>query len=99
MRPYMFQTAIPTTLTEGLMPFRPNYRQDRLERDRAARARTDEKQRKRDEKNAKLNAPRPKVHRMMKKLNMQAYLRQKACPRTDCLREQLPGSRRPLRSV
>ena len=47
------QTAIPTTLAEGLMPFRPNYRQDRLERDRAARARTDEKQRKRDEKKRK----------------------------------------------
>jgi len=54
----MFQTAIPTTLTEGLMPFRPNYRQDRLERDRAARARTDEKQRKRDEKSAKRKAKR-----------------------------------------
>jgi hypothetical protein len=55
------------SLTEGLMPFRPNYRQDRLERDRAARARTDEKQRKRDEKSAKrkLNAPKPKVHRAM----------------------------------
>ena len=52
------QTAIPTTLAEGLMPFRPNYRQDRLERDRAARARTDEKQRKRDEKSAKRKAKR-----------------------------------------
>ena len=40
------------------MPFRPNYRQDRLERDRAARARTDEKQRKREEKSAKRKAER-----------------------------------------
>lgn len=38
------------------MPFRPNYRRDRLERDRAARARTDEKQRKMDEKTAKRKA-------------------------------------------
>ena len=40
------------------MIFRPNYRRDRLERDRAARARTDEKQRRRDEKTAKRNAER-----------------------------------------
>ena len=38
------------------MPTRPNYRRDRLERDRAARARTDEKQKKRDEKSAKRKA-------------------------------------------
>jgi hypothetical protein len=50
--------AIPTTLTEGLKAFRPNFRRDRLERDRAARARTDEKQRKRDEKSAKRKAER-----------------------------------------
>jgi hypothetical protein len=40
------------------MPFRPNYRRDRLERDRAARARTDEKQNKRNEKSAKRKAER-----------------------------------------
>jgi hypothetical protein len=40
------------------MPFRSNYRRDRLERDRAARVRTDEKQRKRDEKSAKRKAER-----------------------------------------
>ena len=40
------------------MIFRPNYRRDRLERDRAARARTDEKQRRRDEKAAKRKAER-----------------------------------------
>ena len=38
------------------MIFKPNYRRDRLERDRAARARTDEKQRRRDEKTAKRKA-------------------------------------------
>ena len=40
------------------MIFRPNYRRDRLERDRAARARTDEQQRRRDEKTAKRKAER-----------------------------------------
>ena len=40
------------------MIFKPNYRRDRLERDRAARARTDEKQRRRDEKTAKRKAER-----------------------------------------
>ena len=70
------------------MPFRPNYRGDRLERDRAARARTEEKRRRgtRKAQNAKLNAPKPKVHWMTNRLNMQADPRQKACPRTDYLR-------------
>jgi len=40
------------------MAFRPNYRRDRLERDRAARARVDEKQRKKDEKTAQRKAER-----------------------------------------
>ena len=40
------------------MIFKPNYRRDRLERDRAARTRTDEKQRRRDEKTAKRKAER-----------------------------------------
>jgi len=40
------------------MIFKPNYRRDRLERDRAARARTDDKQRRRDEKTAKRKAER-----------------------------------------
>jgi hypothetical protein len=34
------------------MAFRPNYHRDRGDRDRAARARRDEKQRKKDEKTA-----------------------------------------------
>jgi hypothetical protein len=40
------------------MPFRPNYRRDRLDRDRAARARADEKQQKRNELSAKRKAER-----------------------------------------
>jgi len=40
------------------MPVRPNYRRGRLERDRAARARVDEKQQKRNEKSAKRKAER-----------------------------------------
>jgi hypothetical protein len=38
------------------MAFRPNYNRDRSERDRAARARSDEKQRKKDEKTAQRKA-------------------------------------------
>jgi hypothetical protein len=34
------------------MAFKPNYRRDRLERDRAARARSEEKQKKKEEKAA-----------------------------------------------
>jgi hypothetical protein len=40
------------------MAFRPNYSRDRSERDRAARARSDEKQRKKDEKTAQRKAQR-----------------------------------------
>jgi hypothetical protein len=40
------------------MAFRPNYGRDRSERDRAARARSDEKQRKKDEKTAQRKAER-----------------------------------------
>jgi hypothetical protein len=40
------------------MAFRPNYGRDRSERDRAARARSDEKQRKKDEKTALRKAQR-----------------------------------------
>ena len=40
------------------MAFRPNYNRDRHERDRAARARSDEKQRKKDEKTAQRKAER-----------------------------------------
>jgi hypothetical protein len=40
------------------MAFRPNYQRDRNEKDRAARARNDEKQRKKDEKTAKRKAER-----------------------------------------
>ena len=40
------------------MPFKPNYGRDRAERQRAARARTEEKQRKKDEKAALRKAQR-----------------------------------------
>ena len=40
------------------MAFRPNYGRDRAERQRAARARTEEKQRKKDEKVALRKAER-----------------------------------------
>jgi hypothetical protein len=40
------------------MAFRPNYNRDRSERDRAARARSEEKQRKKDEKSAQRKAER-----------------------------------------
>jgi hypothetical protein len=43
------------------MVFRPNYNRDRQERDRAARARSDEKQRKKDEKTALRKAERAAV--------------------------------------
>lgn len=40
------------------MAFRPNYHRDRVERNRAARARSDEKQRRKDEKTAQRKAER-----------------------------------------
>jgi len=40
------------------MAFRPNYNRDRLERDRTARARSDEKQIKKEEKTAQRKAQR-----------------------------------------
>jgi hypothetical protein len=40
------------------MAFKPNYRRDRFERDGAARARADEKQRKKEEKTAQRKAER-----------------------------------------
>ena len=40
------------------MAFRPNYNGNRLERDRAARARSDEKKRKKEEKTAQRKAER-----------------------------------------
>jgi len=43
------------------MAFRPNYNGDRLQRDRAARARSDEKQRKKEEKTAQRKAERAAV--------------------------------------
>jgi hypothetical protein len=36
--------------------------------------------------NAKLNAPKVKIHKMMNRLDLQADPRQKACPRTNYLR-------------
>jgi hypothetical protein len=50
--------SISTHWQEDSMAFKPNYRRDRLERDRAARARADEKQRKKDEKTAQRKAER-----------------------------------------
>jgi hypothetical protein len=46
---------------EDAMAFRPNYNRDRQERDRAARARSDEKKRKKDEKTAQRKAARDAV--------------------------------------
>jgi hypothetical protein len=40
------------------MAFRPNYQRDRVDRERAARARNDEKQRKKEEKAALRKAER-----------------------------------------
>ena len=40
------------------MAFKPNYGRDRAERQRAARARSDEKQRKKEEKRAQRKAER-----------------------------------------
>jgi hypothetical protein len=40
------------------MPFKPNYGRDRAERQRAARARSEEKQRKKEEKHAQRKAER-----------------------------------------
>jgi hypothetical protein len=49
--------------------------------------------------NAKLIAPKPKIHWVVNRLNMQADPRQKARPRTDCLRnDYLAADDRP-RSV
>jgi hypothetical protein len=47
-----------TDWEEHTMAFKPNYRRDRLERDRAARARSEEKQRKKEEKTAQRKAER-----------------------------------------
>ena len=43
------------------MAFRPNYNRDRQERDKAARARSDEKKRKKDEKTAQRKAERAAI--------------------------------------
>lgn len=40
------------------MPFKPNYSRDRFERGKAARARNEEKQKKKDEKTAQRKAER-----------------------------------------
>jgi hypothetical protein len=50
--------SISTHWEKCSMAFRPNYRRDRLERDRAARARSEEKQRKKEEKAALRKAER-----------------------------------------
>jgi hypothetical protein len=49
------------------MAFKPNYRRDRAERQRAARARTEEKQRKKEESCAKPSASQPKPRWMRSK--------------------------------
>jgi hypothetical protein len=46
----MFCSILENTEKGDQMAFRPNYRQQRAERDRAARARHAEKQKRRDEK-------------------------------------------------
>jgi hypothetical protein len=46
------------------MAFKPNYGRDRAERARAARAKIEEKQRKKDEKTALRKAPRAESERM-----------------------------------
>jgi hypothetical protein len=48
--------SISTHWHERSMAFKPNYRRDRIERDRAARARSEEKQRKKDERTAQRKA-------------------------------------------
>jgi hypothetical protein len=50
--------SISTHWHEDYMAFKPNYRRDRLERDRAARARTEEKQKKKEERAAQRKAER-----------------------------------------
>jgi hypothetical protein len=40
------------------MAFKPNYRRDRLERDKTARARVDEKQKKKEDRTAQRKAER-----------------------------------------
>jgi hypothetical protein len=47
-----------STRGEDPMAFKPNYGRDRAERNRAARARNEEKQRKKDEKAAQRKAER-----------------------------------------
>ena len=49
---------ISTRRKEGPMVFKPNYGRDRAQRQRAARARNEEKQRKKDEKHAQRKAER-----------------------------------------
>jgi hypothetical protein len=50
--------SIINPLKERFMAFRPNYRRDRLERDRAARTRSEEKQKRKEEKAALRKAER-----------------------------------------
>jgi len=52
------QQSISTLGGRDAMAFSPNYRRDRLERDRAAHARREEKQRKKEEKTAQCKAER-----------------------------------------
>ena len=55
---YSCQVRNQRTAYEDPMAFKPNYGRDRAERQRAARARTEEKQRRRDEKVALRKAER-----------------------------------------
>jgi hypothetical protein len=50
--------SISTHWEERSMAFKPNYRRDRLERDKAARARSEEKQKKKEERTAQRKAER-----------------------------------------
>jgi len=56
-RAYMPPQGTEST-SEERMAFKPNYGRDRAERARAARAKSDEKRRKKDEKTAKRKAAR-----------------------------------------
>jgi len=59
-RAYIRQTGAQST-SEKVMAFKANYGRDRAERARAARARSEEKKRKRDEKTALRKAQRAEV--------------------------------------
>jgi hypothetical protein len=58
---YVSAARIQLVRQEDLMAFKPNYGRDRADRQRAARARTEEKQRKKEEKAALRKANRDSI--------------------------------------